>query len=78
MLSKTTTVFGCWEGEWSLSLELAQHQPWASEVVSFTGGRGILKFGVENNPEPTAAEELVTDLKGSSSLRMLLVERLHK
>ena len=44
MLSKTTTVFGCWEGEWSLSLELAQHQPWAGEVVSFAGGREILKI----------------------------------
>ena len=29
------------QSEWSLSLELAQHQPWASEVVSFTGGREI-------------------------------------
>ena len=72
MLSKTTTVFGCWEGEWSLSLELALHHPWAGEVVSFIGGREILKLGVEN-AEPTAAEELLTDLKGGSSLRMLLV-----
>ena len=65
------------QGEWSLALELAQHQPWAGEVVSFTGGREILKIGVEN-PEPTAAEELLTDLKGGSSLRMLVVGRLHK
>ena len=64
--------------EWSLSLEAAQHQPWAGEVVSFIGGREILKIGVEN-PEPTAAEEQLTDLKGGSSLRMLLVVgRLHK
>ena len=44
-----------------------RRQPFSRGMVSFIGGQEIRKIGVEN-PEPTAAEEPLTDLKGGSSL----------